>query len=351
MPRDRQAPVTGAGWVLRLWAVAAAFAVVTVARSMTVGIPLRDPHGSVLRLRFALSLGLFLVLVVLDAAARSGRPWWRPARVVAAVRLRWTWRRAALAISGLAAYHLVYFCYHNLKSWDAFNRPRDRMLLAWDRWLFLGHMPADVLHRVLGQHVAAYVLVVVYESFSTVVTVAVVAAVVLPARIRDGYVLLASGVCVWILGVASYYLVPSLGPFHSAPQHFAGLPHTMIQHTQATYMAQRAQLLADPGAGDAFAQVSAFASLHVALTTLLVLMARFYRLRRTTVVLGVLLLGTLVATVYWGWHFAVDDVAGVVIALVGAQLGRQLVYPGRAAPRGAGAPPAARPAPTAEVEG
>ena len=45
---------------------------------------------------------------------------------------------------------------------------------------------------------------------------------------------------VWILGVACYYVIPSLGPFDDEPQMFAGLPHTMVQDTQARYMAQRA---------------------------------------------------------------------------------------------------------------
>ena len=40
----------------------------------------------------------------------------------------------------------------------------------------------------------------------------------------------------------------------------------MIQDTQARYLGQRAYLLAHPAASDAFAQISAFASLHVAVT-------------------------------------------------------------------------------------
>jgi membrane-associated phospholipid phosphatase len=247
--------------------------------------------------------------------------------VVQVLRSRWTRRRLVLATTGLLAYHLVYFCYHNLKSWDAFNHDRDRMLLSWDRWLFLGHTPAVVLHDLLGQHVAAYVLMGVYESFSTLVTVSVVAAVVFVDRIRDGYVFVTSAIWVWILGVGSYYLIPSLGPFRSAPQDFAGLPHTMIQHTQATYLAQRAHLLADPQAHDAFAQVSAFASLHVALTCFLLLMAHHFRLRLATRVMAVDLVGTMLATVYLGWHFAVDDLAGLVIAGVAVLLGRLMIYP------------------------
>jgi hypothetical protein len=306
--------------------VVVGFAIVTAARSAQVGIPVRDPGGAILVSRLALSAGIFAVLVVLDGIVRTSRPR-RPRAVLATVRSRWTRRRLLLAWVGLLAYHLVYFCYHNLKSWDVFNAPRDTMLLAWDRWLFLGHSPAVLLHDLLGQHVAAYVLMVVYESFSSIVSVSFVAALVFADRIRDGFVFIASALWVWILGVGSYYLIPSLGPFHSAPGEFSGLPHTMIQDTQARYLGQRDHLLAHPHAADAFAQISAFASLHIAVTTLIVLMARYYGLRRTTKVLWVFLAGTILATVYLGWHFAVDDVAGLLIAWVSVRAGRWMIYP------------------------
>ena len=248
-------------------------------------------------------------------------------------RTRWTRRRTSLVLLALLAYHLVYFCYHNLKSWDVFNHVRDSLLLQWDRWLFLGHSPAVLLHDALGQHVAAYVLMVIYESFSTLFSVSVVASLVFPDRVRDGYVFITSGIYVWILGTASYYLIPSLGPCNLAPQEFAGLPHTMIQETQARYMAQRAYLLAHPQASDAFAQVSAFASLHVAVTCLLLLMAHYYRLKIATRALAVFLIATIVATVYLGWHFFVDDIAGLLIAICGVALGRLTMYPrGRPTP-------------------
>jgi hypothetical protein len=268
-----------------------------------------------------------VVLSLVDAVVRRLRRGWSVRRVPGVLRERWTGRRVGVAMLGLLAYHVVYFSYHNLKSWDVFNRPRDAMLLQWDRWLFLGHSPAVLLHDLLGQHLAAHTLMVVYESFSTLMTVAVVASVVFVPRIREGYVFIASSLFVWIMGVGSYYLIPSLGPFHSAPQDFAGLPHMMIQDTQARYLAQRAFLLAHPHAENAFAQISAFASLHVAVTCLIVLMARYYRLRRTAAVLTVFLCATIVATVYLGWHFAVDDVAGLLIAFLGVRLGRLLIYP------------------------
>jgi uncharacterized membrane protein YfcA len=79
-------------------------------------------------------------------------------------------------------------------------------------------------------------------------------------------------------------------------------------------MAQRDHLLAYPHAGDAFAQISAFASLHVGVTATILGLAWWHRLHRTTFALAVFLTGTMVATVYLGWHFAVDVPAGIAIA-------------------------------------
>ena len=315
-----------ASWVTaaRLWLVVLCFAGVGVARSIQVGIPFRDPHGAFLLSRIALTAAISAGLVVLDGLVRAGWPV-GARRVLVTIRERWTPRRTALAVAALLAYHLTYFTYHNLKSWNSFNRPRDQLLLGWDRWLFLGHSPGVLLHDLLGQHVAAWVLMAWYETFPTLVVLAFPAAVVLARRLRDAYASIAALVWVWILGTASYYAIPSLGPFHSAPQDFAGLPHMMIQDTQARYLAARADLLATPSAPDAFAQVAAFASLHVGVTAVLLGIAWWHRLRRTTIALTVFLAGTLVATVYLGWHFAVDDLAGLAIAAAAWWLGPRTV--------------------------
>jgi hypothetical protein len=313
-PDDRlQQPALAWRRAARLWAVVAVFIGIGIARSVQVGIPFRDPHGAYLLTRVGLTAAIFAGLVVLDGFVRCGHP--RSVRsTLLAVRSRWTPRRLALAWSALLAYHLTYFTYHNLKSWDVFNAPRDTMLTEWDRWLFFGHSPAVLLHDLLGQHIAAWVLMVWYETFPTLVVVAFPAAVALAPRMRDAYVGIAAFVWVWILGTASYYAIPSLGPFHEAPGDFAGLPHMPILDTQAQYLAQRNDLLAYPHSADAFAQISAFASLHVAVTAAILGLAWWHRLRRTTAVMAVFLAGTSVATVYLGWHFVVDIPAGLLIA-------------------------------------
>jgi hypothetical protein len=241
--------------------------------------------------------------------------------------------------AGLVAYFVVYLCYRNLKSWDVFRAPRDAMLERWDHWLFLGHSPAVLLHDLLGQDVAARVLTDLYESFSNVVTLALVAALAFTPTVRSAYVFVVSAMWAWILGVGTYYLIPSLGPFHQSPQDFAGLTRTSIQSTQAQYVAQRDQLLAHPHAADGFAQISAFASLHCAMTFLIFLMARWYGLRALSWIAGLFFACTVVATVYLGWHFAVDDLAGILIAWVAVQLGKLTVLGSAKVPHRAVATP------------
>jgi membrane-associated phospholipid phosphatase len=50
-------------------------------------------------------------------------------------------------------------------------------------------------------------------------------------------------------------------------------------------------------------------------------------LRRVSRALTVYLAGTIIATIYLGWHFAVDDVAGLVLAFLSVRLGRLTIYP------------------------
>jgi PAP2 superfamily protein len=315
-------------WLSGVWAVVLAFALTTAAWSHHVGIPLRDPDGRMFSHRLASAVVLFGLLVAADALVRSLRATGSVRGAFTTLRLRWPWRRLVVALTGLLAYHLVYLCYRNLKSWDAFNTERDDLLLRVDRWLFLGHSPAHLLHAVLGTHAAAYVLMVVYRSFTYLIPLAVVGSLVFVDRIRQGYVLLLAAMWLWVLGTASYYLIPTLGPFASDPGDFVSLPHTAITDSQVGYLAERAHLLQHPGAHDAFASISAFASLHVGFSCLILLMLRYYGRTLLARLMGVYLAGVMLATVYFGWHFAVDVVAGVLLAVLAVQLSRWMIRPG-----------------------
>src|SRR5262245_5965737 len=196
-------------WTALLWSLAAGMVGVTLGRSQDLGIPLRDPDGQMFRNRLAAAAVLLVVLALADAVVRACRRPARPGegalrRLARALRDRWTVRRTWLVLSGLLAYHVVYVCYRNLKSWNAFNGDHDTGLLALDRSLFLGHSPAVLLHDLLGQDTAAVVLAGVYRSFTYLIPLAVVGTLALLPRVRDAYVMLFAGVCGWILGVVSY---------------------------------------------------------------------------------------------------------------------------------------------------
>lgn len=308
------------------------FGAIALFRSYQVDVPFRDPRGTVFASRIALSYGIFVVLVLLDGAVRAHRRNGSVRHIADAIRTRWTLNRTVLAVCGLLAYHLVYSFYRNLKSWNAFRTQYDDDLLAADKWLFFGNSPAVLLHDMFGQQIAPHIFRAIYESFSIMVPISFVAALVFAPKIREGYVFLTSAMWVWILGVGAYYLIPAIGPFHSAPSEFAGLDPTSVTATQAKYMAARAQLLLDPGAADSFASIGAFASLHTGFTFLVLLMLRYYGFRRAAQVMTVYLIAVMVSTIYLGWHFVLDDVAGLMLAWAAVRLGRWTVYPPRRAP-------------------
>lgn len=319
----------GYGWVARFWVVIVVFALITVFWSNHVDVPIRDPRGSMFMRKALLSVAMFIVLALIDSAVRVGRRAYRPRLLLGKLRERWSPERLLLTFTGLFAYHLVYLNYHNLKSWVVFNGFQDEALLRLDKWMTFGHSPAVVMHDLLGQHVAAIVLAEIYEAFSSIVPFSFVACLVFADRIRDGYVFLTAAIWAWIIGVGSYYLIPSLGPFASAPQDFKGLTHTFINTRQDTLLANRQQLLDHPEAHDSFASIGAFASLHTGFTFMIVLMLSYYGLRRLTRVMTVFLLATMVATIYFGYHFIIDDIAGLLLGLLAVALAQVVIYPKR----------------------
>ncbi|UYM07161.1 phosphatase PAP2 family protein [Solicola gregarius] len=330
-PRDGEsAPAKGwrgYRWLIGLWVTVAVFGAVMVARSIQVDVPIRDPGGSMFLVRLGVSLMWFAALSVVDAMIRVGRANLSVGRVGAMLRRRWPKDRLALAVTGLLAYHLVYLFYRNLKSWVVFRGYHDDALLEFEKNVFFGHSPASLLHGLFGEHIGSYVIAGIYESFAYIVPLSFVAALVFAGRIRDGYVFLTAAIWAWILGTVSYYLIPSLGPFASAPDDFAGLSRTFINTKQDTLLVDRLHLLQDPSASDAFASIGAFASLHVGFTCMIVLMLRYYGFRRATQVMTVYLAATVVATLYLGYHFVIDDIAGVILAFLSVLFARWTIYP------------------------
>ncbi|MDQ3769522.1 MAG: phosphatase PAP2 family protein [Actinomycetota bacterium] len=338
-----------------LWAVglAVAFATLTVAVAIAADLPLRDPDGVAgpagVRLPAFLAL-LFCLDVVPRAVARARRAGGSALHALReVVAERWSLRRAAVVLVGLVSFYVTYVAYRNLKSFLPIltGELYDRTLLGFERGAALGVDPAAILHEVLGTGVIAHLLSVVYLFFLFFVPVSLCAALVWSRDLHRGlWYVTALGIN-WVLGTAVYFLLPTMGPVFVEPTLFAALPATGVSELQAILLAQRAEVLAGPWATEAVHGIAAFPSLHVSIVFTAAAIASLAGLPRWLCASLWAFVGlTAVATIYFGWHYVVDDVAGVVIAAVAvwagglatghdmrAALRRQLARPAHSAAR------------------
>ena len=287
-----------------------------------------DPEGSFLGpswLRLPLLLGLALAL---DFVPRTlwlsrGKPTLWAGIAKERWRTHWDRERRLLVGLGVACFYVVYVSYRNLKSFLPFVRDvkYDRELHMLDRALLFGHDPATVLHTVLGDGWVAWPLSFVYLWFLPLVPLAVTAWIVWSRNISYGYWFVTSQCIAWTLGTASYYALPTLGPGLKYVWLYEDLPDTPTSQLMESLSYGRNYVYWGVNQ-DAVQSVAGFASLHVAITLLVALMVQYTtQMRWLKVVFWINFGLTVVATLYFGWHYIADDIAGVMIAFVAFWIG------------------------------
>ena len=332
--RGRAVSAEAPGLQRRMVAAGPIVAVVSMAAALiatgAAGIPLRDPDHVAGR-RLVLLLALVALLVALDVVVRASRraPGLVPSRaLVAAVRReRWTWRRGAVVATALVSFYASYFAYRNLKSVVPLLRPNelfDRQLADWDRVLFGGNDPAALLHTLLGTGFANHALSGAYLLLFIFIPVTLAAALVFSPNLQAGLFYASAQSLNWLLGAASYFLLPSLGPIYTDPGVFAALPVTDASKLQVLLLDQRIAFLHDPSVATA-QSIAAFASLHVSIFFTGALAAHILGLgRRWQIAAWALVALTTTSTIYLGWHYVVDDIGGALLAVMAVALARAL---------------------------
>jgi len=332
--RGRAASAEAPGLQRRMVAAGPIVAVVSMVAALiatgAAGIPLRDPDHVAGR-RLVLLLALVALLVALDVVVRASRraPGLVPSRaLVAAVRReRWTWRRAVVVATALVSFYASYFAYRNLKSVVPLLRPNelfDRQLADWDRVLFGGNDPAALLHTLLGTGFATHALSGAYLLLFIFIPVTLAAALVFSPNLQAGLFYASAQSLNWLLGAASYFLLPSLGPIYTDPGVFANLPVTDASKLQVLLLDQRIAFLHDPSVATA-QSIAAFASLHVSIFFTGALAAHILGLgRRWQIAAWALVALTTTSTIYLGWHYVVDDIGGALLAVMAIALARAL---------------------------
>jgi len=284
-------------------------------------LPVRDPDarfvGSPLAVIGLVAVG-FLIADVLPRALRMRRDAGTgvAAATAAVLRERWLGRRGAIVLCCLLSFYATYLSYRNLKSYVPFvtEGNHDAGLLELERGLFFGNDPTTLIQTVLGTGIAPHLLSLVYLAFLAFVPVSLGVALIWSSRLGAGIWYVTALSLTWMLGALSYYVLPALGPAFAAPRLVANLPETGVARLQQTLVEHRVEVLADPGATSAVQSIAAFASLHIAVVFAAALIAQLLQLARPLRIGLWTFLGLLApATIYFGWHYVVDDVAGLAI--------------------------------------
>jgi len=149
-------------------------------------------------------------------------------------------------------------------------------------------------------------------------------ALVFSRNLQSGLLYVTAQSINWLLAAASYFLLPALGPVYAEPAAFADLPTSAVTQLQDLLLDQRLEFLRDPASGTA-QSIGAFSSLHVSFFFTAALAAHLLGLARAIRIGAWILLAlTIAATIYLGWHYVVDDLAGIVFGALAIALARGL---------------------------
>jgi len=318
--------------------IAAVMAIATYVVHLSYHRPILDPEGSFLgpsyvRLPLLLGLALAIDLVPRTLWLSRGRPTALWPLVKDRWHSHWNGERILLVFLGVASFYLTYVGYRNLKSYLPFVRSDptagpgevkalsyDRELHALDRVLFFGHDPSDVTHALLGTW-TAHVLSPVYLFFLPLVPIVITLWVVWSRNISFGYWFVTSQCLCWALGTASYYLLPTLGPGIWYAAEYNDLPRTSTSELMASIASTRGKVLY-AGASDSVNSIAGFASLHTCITLAVALLVQYtIRNKVLRIACWVYFALVVISTIYFGWHYVADDIAGAAIAIFSVWLG------------------------------
>lgn len=310
-----------------LVALALAMGVATVLVAWADHLPLRDPDDSFGHSWVRLPVILILAVLV-DALPRIVWRWRSGQASLTTVTRevfveRWPHEQIRFTLIGLVSWYVTYSAFRDLKSFVPFVNDSlwDNRLASIDKVVFLGNHPAVVLHHLFGTSWAAVFFSGVYLLWIGLIP-ATLAWALTWTRNRAVAAWYATALALdWVIGVTLYFLVPTLGPFYSRAQDFAGLPHSATW-LQTSMMDDRINVVMDPRGTETLQTIAAFPSLHVGMMVTICLVVQWNTRHRIARALcwGMLVL-TCLATLYLGWHFFTDLVGGAVVGATAAWLG------------------------------
>ncbi|MCB0358272.1 MAG: phosphatase PAP2 family protein [Bdellovibrionales bacterium] len=299
------------------------FGILALITYAALGVPLRNPlslwwvrirHAAVLY-SAGMLLALFFVRLADIHANRQGPR--RVSRADSLARYRFQYLNRAAIVEDLRllnAVAVMFTVFLHLKHLIPFLRKTmlDELLFEHERGLLGGRLAGEWLIDWLGVHSAPF-WSGVYKSFYLYIAMCLIGIVLSRDRrfVRTFY---AAFIATWFVGVLLVFALPTMGPCFSTPQLFANLPPTAVSDMQQKLLVHRDFVALHPFDSRGLYLISGLPSLHLAVPILISLfLGKKSRLVATASWLFCLL--TAVATLYFGWHFVVDDVAACLLAV------------------------------------
>ena len=295
--------------------------VTAIIASQLLDVPLRDPDGFLgpAYVRLPVIGLLFFAVGIIPVAIRRGRHDGIGGVVNAfreIIRTDWSFKRVGYIATGLITFYVCYVSYRNLKSDLPLIRKGvlyDTDMLRFDHYLFFDNNPAEVMHNFFGTGIAAQVLATAYVSYLPLIPLTLGAFLVWGKDLSLGAWYATALSLNWVLGVVSYYALPTLGPAFAQSSMFQDLPVTGVTALQRSLFRAGAGFKEDPGGTFTYG-IAGFASLHVSVVvTACIFFERTGQKRIIRVLAWTFLTLTILATIYFGWHYLADDVAGAFI--------------------------------------
>ena len=189
----------------------------------------------------------------------------------------------------------------------------DQALVEQERWFFGGVLFSERLWQLLGFGAAEF-LSAMYEYWYTYVAALILLMVFqrnasLANKFSTAFCLM------WFLGLLLVVVYPTWGPCFYVPEVFEALPKTYMTELQHKLWMNKLHLDKNPMSEKAVFMISGLPSLHFAATILgslfLSKVSKFL-----SVLSWVFCFLTFLSTIYFGWHYLMDDVASVALVLL-----------------------------------
>ena len=162
----------------------------------------------------------------------------------------------------------------------------------------------------------------VYLAFLPMVPLGVTAWLVWSRNLSFGYWFVTSQCLAWTLGTLSYYALPTLGPGLEYVYLYNDLADTPTAGADGLAGRAPGRTSGSPASRGRCSPSPGSRACTVAITLLLALMVQYtIRSRIAKWVVWVNFGLTVIATLYFGWHYVADDIAGIVIAMVSFYIG------------------------------